>query len=76
MCDFSTDLDETRGPWFGYDLSVAVGLVRARYGADGETELPFVNGGKAARPYRNTGIDRRELDEQALARMVGQALAC
>ncbi|WP_433716974.1 hypothetical protein ACQP2U_42365 (plasmid) [Nocardia sp. CA-084685] len=37
QCDFSTSLDETPGPWYGYDLYVIAGVVRARYDTTAHT---------------------------------------
>ncbi len=32
--DFSADNDDTKGPYYGYDLMVTVGLVRAKHGTE------------------------------------------
>ncbi|HEY9473018.1 MAG TPA: hypothetical protein VIS06_04095 [Mycobacteriales bacterium] len=110
LCDFSTDMDRSRarGRWYGYDLYVVVGRVRAKYADEQdvctvgellptqevvrlrragaawldeqvtaghqELDLPLISGGRSDRPSRRDQ-GRQVLDEQALARMVAEALA-
>lgn len=83
LCDFSRDNDATDGPWYGYDMKVTVGRVRARYGQEptgpepedvaATFELPLTNGGRVDRPYVAAG-DGKTLDVSAVAGLIAAAL--